>query len=310
MPSHGTYTAPDDGDTDTDTDIHTSAPTGTGSDAELTRRLGSLQQGLASLGSVVVAFSGGADSAFLLAAAVRALGPARVLAATGDSASLAARERTAVARVAAELGVRHAFVPTGELAVPGYRQNAPSRCWFCKSELLAELTRFAAEHGFAHVATGTNADDVVDRFRPGIKAAAARGAVTPLSDAGLTKRQIRRASRDWGLSTWDKPASPCLSSRIAYGLTVSRERLARVEAAEEALRDALREGGITTYDLRVRDLGDRASVQVDRRAVPAVARCGAALDAVRRAGFATVEVDPLGFRSGSLNTLARETQGG
>jgi uncharacterized protein len=273
-------------------------------DTELAARLENLHTRLAALDSLVVAFSGGADSTLVVAAAARALGPGRVLAATGDSASLSERERGAVRAVAHDLGVRHAFVATHELERPGYRRNARSRCWFCKTELLDRLRTFAAEQGIGHIATGTNADDLLDPFRPGIKAAAAQGALTPLADAGLTKAQVRAASSQWGLTTWNKPASPCLSSRVAYGLTITGERLARVDRAEEALRNALRDAGITSADLRVRDLGDRALVQVDPSAVPAVVACDAALDAVRGAGFDRAEVDLLGFRSGSLNNMA------
>ncbi|MFJ9864325.1 ATP-dependent sacrificial sulfur transferase LarE [Streptomyces sp. NPDC101165] len=264
-------------------------------------RLDALHAELTALGSVVVAFSGGADSALLLAAALRALGPDRVLAATGDSASLSRTERAAVQDIAREMGARHTFVPTHELDSDGYRENSPARCWFCKDELAGRLRALAAEQGFAHVATGTNADDRVDRFRPGIRAAARHGVVTPLADAGLTKDQVRAVSRAWSLPTWDKPASPCLSSRVAYGLGITRERLARIDDAERSLRASLRRAGIDSYNLRVRDLGERALIQVDRSAVPAVQACADALDSVRRAGFATVDVDPRGFRSGSLN---------
>ncbi|MGW0087023.1 ATP-dependent sacrificial sulfur transferase LarE [Streptomyces sp. NPDC003393] len=265
------------------------------------RQLDDLHRRLLALGSLVVAFSGGADSTLLLAAALRALGPDRVLAATGDSASLPGRERDAVREIAGTLGARHTFVATRELQVAGYRENSRSRCWYCKDELTGRLLAVAADEGLARVATGTNADDLTDPFRPGVRAAAQRGVVTPLADAGLTKDQVRAASRAWKLPTWDKPASPCLSSRVAYGLTVTRERLARVEAAETALREELRRAGIGTYDLRVRDLGERALVQVDAPAVLAVTSCVQALNAVRAAGFASVEVDPRGFRSGSLN---------
>ena len=267
----------------------------------LSSRLAALEADLLSLGSVVVAFSGGADSAFLLAAAVRALGSDRVLAATAYSDSLPGVERGPARAFAEGLGVRVVTPETHEMEREGYRRNAGDRCYFCKAELLDVLVPLAARHGMAHVATGTNADDVVAGFRPGIRAASERGARTPLADAGLTKAQVREASRRWGLPTWDKPAAACLSSRIAYGLEVTPRALGRVERAEEAVRRSLVELGLTTTDLRVRDLGDHASVEVDAALAgrPGVAR--ALEEVVVGAGFTTAEVDPRGFRSGSMN---------
>ena len=264
-------------------------------------RLADLDQRLRALGSVLVAFSGGADSAFLLAAAVRALGVDAVAAATSVSASLPAHELAAAAEFAAELGVRHLTPSTDEMSRDGYRANAGDRCYFCKAELLDVLLPVAAQLQLQHVATGTNADDVLAGFRPGIRAAAERGAVTPLRDAELSKDDVRRASRSWGLRTWDKPAAACLSSRIAYGVEVTPTRLARVERAEVALRAALHGEGIHVRDLRVRDLGDRARVEVDAHLVTTLT---ARADLLARVdGFDTVEVDPRGFRSGSMNDL-------
>ncbi len=259
-----------------------------------------LDPALAGLGSVLVAFSGGADSAFLLARAVSVLGPERVAAATAVSGSLPAAELGPAGEFAAALGVRWETPRTDELSRDGYRANAGNRCFFCKAELLDVLGPVADRLGLARVATGTNADDVVAGFRPGIRAAAERGAVTPLADAGLTKADVRAASREMGLPTWDKPAAACLSSRIAYGLEISPARLARVERAEAALRAALERAGLPVRDLRVRDLGDAgARVEVDRALVGALAARPDLLAAVT--GFPAVTVDPLGFRSGSLN---------
>ena len=272
-------------------------------DHVLDLRLGDLMERLRSLAGVLVAFSGGADSAFLLAAGVRALGPDAVAAATAVSPSLPARELAAAREFAGELGVRHLTPRTGEMGRAGYQANAGDRCYFCKAELLDVLAPHAQDLGIPHVATGTNADDAAGGFRPGIRAAAERGAVTPLRDAGLTKRQVREASRRWGLVTWDKPAAACLSSRIAYGIAVTPHRLARVERAEDALRTALGEASIAVTNLRVRDLGDAARIEVDRSQVDRVACCSAAVEAVRGAGFPNVEVDPRGFRSGSMNEL-------
>jgi uncharacterized protein len=265
-------------------------------------KLQDLHERLVREGSILVAFSGGADSAFLLAAAVRACGPGQVVAATAVSASLPASELSAAQAFAADLGVRHLLPRTDEMSREGYRANAGDRCYFCKAELLDVLGPVAAAAGIAVVATGTNADDAVAGFRPGIRAAAERGAITPLRDAGLTKAEIRSASREWGLSTWDKPAAACLSSRIAYGLEVTPLRLARVERAEASLRAAMHAGGIAVRNLRVRDLGERARVEVDREYVDELDARPDLLAPVA-AEFAVVEVDPRGFRSGSMNEL-------
>ena len=270
-------------------------------------RLDLLHARLAALGSVVVAFSGGADSAFLLAAATRTLGSAHVVAATAVSPSLPARELAAAKAFAAGLGVRHLTPATRELAVDGYRANAGDRCYFCKAELLDVLRPVADTLAVPHVATGTNADDAAAGFRPGMRAASERGALTPLLDAGLTKAQVRTVSRRWGLATWDKPAAACLSSRIAFGVEVTRDRLARVEQAEDSLRETLATAGWRARDLRVRDLGALARIEVDAELAALLLRRGELLDkvlaAVGRAGFEAVEVDPAGFRSGAMNEL-------
>jgi uncharacterized protein len=265
----------------------------------LDERLVALDAHLRLLGSVLVAFSGGADSAFLLAASVRSLGAGQVVAATAVSPSLPAHELADAAGFAADLGVRHCTPRTDEMARAGYRANAGDRCYFCKAELLDVLGPVAVAYDVAHVVTGTNADDAVAGFRPGIRAAAERGAVTPLRDAGLSKADVRAASRAWGLRTWDKPAAACLSSRVAYGVTIDPARLARVGRAEVALRASLQAAGVVVRDLRVRDLGDRARVEIDADAVAVVAARPELLDVIR--GFASVELDPRGFRSGSMN---------
>ena len=262
----------------------------------LTARLAALESALLAAGSVLVAFSGGADSAFLLAAAARALGPDRVVAATAVSPSLAADELPAARAYALGLGVRHVTPTTDELARPGYVANGTDRCFHCKATLLDTLRPLAASLDLAVVATGTNADDAVAGFRPGMRAAAERGALTPLLDAGLTKAQVREASRRWGLATADKPALACLASRIAYGLQVTPAGLARVDRAEQAVRRLLGE----VEHVRVRDLGGGcARVELD---VAALGRFDAAVEnALKAEGFTTVTSQE--FVSGSMNHL-------
>ncbi len=264
-------------------------------------RLAALEAELAPLPGVLVAFSGGVDSGVVLAAAVRALGTDRVVAATAISPSLPAAERAAAAEFVASLGVRHEQPRTDELSREGYRANAGDRCAFCKAELVDVLTPLAARLGIADVVTGTNADDVRAGFRPGIRAAADRGAWAPLARAGMTKDDVRAAARRWGLPLADKPAAACLASRIAYGIPVSAERLARVENAEAGLRAALAAAGLPVRNLRVRDLGDVARVEVDAELVAEVSARPGLLAAV--AGFDRAEVDPRGYRSGSMNEL-------
>jgi uncharacterized protein len=260
----------------------------------LEQRLALLHKEIRGLGSLLVAFSGGADSAFLLAAAVRALGPEAVVAATAVSPSLAQDELPAAVAFAESLGVRHLTPSTDELSREGYVANQADRCFHCKATLLDTLRPLAHAHGLSHVGTGTNADDAVAGFRPGIRAASERGAVTPLLDAGLTKEQIRRASAQWGLVTADKPALACLASRIAYGVEVTPTRLARVDRLETALRLLLQ-----PTDVRVRDLGDgTARVELDPEAL---ARWDDAADQLVRREFATHTSRE--FRSGSMNDL-------
>ncbi len=274
----------------------------------LDARLQDLDGRLASLHSLVVAFSGGADSAFLLAAAVRALGPMRVLAATSTSAALASGEWEAAHAFARNLGVEHIAVATAELDREGYRSNGPDRCYHCKSELGDVLVALADERGFAAVATGTNADDRAEAHRPGLRAAAERDIETPLADSGLTKRDVREASRRWGLPTWDKPQAACLASRVAYGVAVNSDRLRRIDRAEAAARRSVAAAGIPVVNLRVRDLGDRARIEVDAEFTAAVGASDI-VGQVVACGFDSAEIDPRGFRTGSLNEALLPAEG-
>lgn len=256
---------------------------------------------LAGYGRTLVAFSGGVDSSVVLAAAVRALGAGKVAAVTAVSPALPGAELAATAEFCTDLGVTHHTVETRELDEAGYRENGPRRCYFCKSTLLDTATRVAAEHGFAAVTTGTNASDVAGGFRPGIRAAAERGARTPLADLGLDKSAVRAIARAWGLSTADKPAAACLSSRIAYGVAITPARLARVERAEAAARRLLAAHHV--HNVRVRDLGGAVRLEVDDHVVEPARDDVALRAAIQAAGFAESALTVEPFRSGSMNEL-------
>ena len=269
----------------------------------LDERLDVLHAELAGLPGVLVAFSGGVDSGVVLAAAVRALGADRVVAATAVSPSLPASERGPPRSSPPRSGVRHEFPRTDELSRDGYRANAGDRCAFCKTELVDVLTPLAARLGIADVVTGTNADDLRAGFRPGIGRPPSAGAWAPLARAGMTKDDVRAAARRWGLPLADKPAAACLASRIAYGVPVSAEGLARVESGggRPARRDGRRRArGAEPAGARHgrRHGAGRGRRRPGGRAGRAARGCSA-----RCAGFARVEVDPRGFRSGSMNEL-------
>ena len=262
---------------------------------------------MAGYGRTLVAFSGGVDSSVVLAAAVRALGTGQVAAVTAVSPSLPAAELEAARAFCAGLGVAHHTPATDEMDVPGYRENGPRRCYFCKSVLLDTANALAAELGYATITTGTNASDVVAGFRPGIKAAAERGARTPLADAGLDKAAVRGIARHWGLPVWDKPAAACMASRVAYGISVTPARLARIERAETAVRSAL---GGSVRDLRVRDLGDAVRLEIDSDLVERARDNGAVSTAIREAGFAATPIRVETFRSGSMNDVLADSDAG
>jgi pyridinium-3,5-biscarboxylic acid mononucleotide sulfurtransferase len=254
---------------------------------------------------VTVAFSGGVDSSLVLAAAARSLGSARVHAVTAVSDALPSGMLDVARNVADMLGVRHSEIRTREIDDPGYAANGPDRCYFCKATLIDTVAAHLPLGAGNLLVTGTNADDVAAGWRPGIRAAAERGAGTPLADTGMGKQAVRQLSREWQLPTADQAASPCLSSRVAYGIPITTARLARIDAAERNVREALARHGITTVDLRVRDLDGQARVEVDADvagAVPSLPEVSTAVrDAVAAAGFSGTPVHLAAFASGSLN---------
>lgn len=246
-------------------------------------------------GSVLVGYSGGVDSTYLAAVALDELGADHVLAVTGRSDSFPDEQRRVAIEVARQLSLPHLEIPTHEMQDPRYTANPSNRCYFCKSELWRVLGAVAIERGLRVVADGSNADDAHDH-RPGSRAAAEAGVRSPLRDASLSKAEIRELSRALDLPTWDRPAAPCLSSRIPYGLAVTPARLREIERAEDALR-AL---GFRIF--RVRHHGSTARLEFAAQEMQsALGRAGIIVRALREAGFMHVVLDVDGFRSGSLN---------
>jgi uncharacterized protein len=246
--------------------------------------------------SLIVALSGGADSAYLAWAAQHALGQ-RALSVTALSPSFSAYDRSMVEDFVVKLGLRHEFVETNEMDNPAYRANAVDRCYFCKDELFRVLDGLASSRQFDAVCYGVNADDTLD-FRPGHRAAREHKVLAPLLDAGVTKAEIRWLSERAGLPTWDRPASACLSSRLPYGTAVTPERLALVERGEAALRNL----GFRQFRVRLHDTLARIEISPDE--MDAALSKDMAVQIARRlkdAGFAYVSLDLEGYRQGSLN---------
>ena len=250
-------------------------------------------------GSCAVAFSGGLDSTVVAKAAQLALGD-RAVAVTGVSASLAGGELEECVTLARQIGIRHEVIRTDELSIPGYQANSGNRCYFCKTELFVKVQQLADRLGVAVVCDGTNHDDRGEH-RPGMQAGRERQVRSPLAECELTKAEIRQLAAAWELPIWDKPATPCLSSRIAYGETVTPERLAMIAAAEQFLR----EHGF--QPLRVRyHKGDVARIEVSLEALPRLFEPGFRAEVVEKLkslGFKFVSVDLEGFRSGSMNAV-------
>src|SRR5437016_12509458 len=259
---------------------------------------------LAETPSLIVALSGGADSAYLAWAAHDVLG-AGTLSVTALSPSYSAHDRAIVEEFVSKLGLRHEFIETREMDNPAYRANATDRCYFCKDELFSALDELARARGFAAVAYGVNADDTLD-FRPGHRAATEHKVLAPLLDAGLNKAEIRTLSQRAGLPTWDRPASACLASRIPYGTEVTPERLALIERGEAALREL----GFRQFRVRIHD--NLARVEISQEEMPralSAEKATAIAERLKAAGFAYVTLDLQGYRQGSLNeALARPAQ--
>ena len=266
-------------------------------DQTLDERYQRLQEILRSYKNVIVAYSGGVDSTFLLKAALDCLGPEKVLACIGASESLAQSEQQQAVDIAKKLGAEIQLVYPREVDDPKYKSNPPQRCYYCKSELYKLLDELARQKDYEAILCGTNADDLSD-FRPGLQAAKQWGVHSPLEKAGLCKEDIRTLSKMFGLTTWDKPAQPCLASRMAYGLEITPKRLKQIEEGEKFLR------GLGIKTLRVRHHDNLVRIEVpasDFRQIIDEKKREKMVVFFKKLGFTYVSLDLQGFRSGSGN---------
>ena len=268
--------------------------------ADLDSKAAALDARLTSLGSVLIAYSGGVDSAFLAVAATRVLG-SRALCITAESPSYPEHHRDLAIGTARAFKLYHEIIRTDELSRPEYRANPANRCYYCKHELYTHLTEIARARGLAAVLDGSNADDRSD-YRPGRQAAREFGVLSPLDEAGLTKMEIRELARRAGMSTWDEPASACLSSRIPYDSEVTPDKLRTIERAERVLHEL----GFRVFRVRHHDTVARLELGSDEISRALDAEVGEVIDRKLRAlGYEHVVIDPRGYRRGSLNEALR-----
>jgi uncharacterized protein len=271
--------------------------------ADLDAKQEALFGNLRSLGRVIVAYSGGTDSAYLAWAAHQVLG-ADAIAVTADSASIPVSHKRDAEAFARECGFRHEYIETREFENPEYVRNDQNRCFHCKDELFTQLAAYAAEHGSAHVVYGVNKDDLGD-YRPGQRAAKLHGVNAPLVEADLTKAEIRELSRRAGLSTWDRPAAACLSSRVPYGTPVTVGTIKTVEAGEEAVR------ALGFRQFRVRFHGELVRIEIAKEELPRALTTEMAqrfAEIFKALGFLYVTLDLEGYRQGSMNAVLTAQQ--
>ena len=257
---------------------------------------------LQSMGKVLVAFSGGVDSAFLLRSALDFVGKDRVLAVTADSETYPEREKMEAISIAREMGATHEVIHTSELNIPGYAENPTNRCYFCKNELFSHLIPIAEARGYDVVIFGAIADDLGEH-RPGLTAAYERGVRAPMIEANLRKAEIRHLSRNMGLRTWDKPSFACLSSRIPYGELITQQKLSMIDQAESFIMQ------LGFRQVRVRQHEQLARIEVPPEQITELAAVATTVDAkLREIGYSYVSIDLRGYRSGSLNEVLSPEQ--
>ncbi|WP_059173694.1 ATP-dependent sacrificial sulfur transferase LarE [Bacillus sp. FJAT-27445] len=268
----------------------------------LEKKYKKLQSILTEMETIVIAFSGGVDSTFLLKAALDTLGPEKVLAVIADSETYPFEELEEAQRLARLLGARHEVIHTSELAIPGYAENTPNRCYFCKKSLFEHILPIMKEQNYKNIAFGLIADDMGDH-RPGIKAAREYNVRGPLQEADLYKEEIRELSQEFGLPTWNKPSFACLSSRIAYGEQITIEKLTRIDQSEQAIRK------LGIRQVRVRTHGEIARIEVELQDMPVLLEHHGHITAkLRELGYMYVTLDLAGYKSGSMNKVLAKSE--